>query len=143
MRPRDPLTTHALDTSDAAHQFSTGLTVLKYLDLGVLAIALPVFLATGLPMVGYATVAAAWLVQRAIQTFAAGRAVATGDRRAALSVLAGTMVARIWLLGLSVLAAGLIEREAGVAAGLLAVALFTTFFVTLLIVKPLEEAARR
>jgi uncharacterized membrane protein YfcA len=53
------------------------------------------------------------------------------------------MVARIWLLALSVLAAGLIEREAGVAGGLLAAVLFTTFFVTLLIVKPLEEAARR
>ena len=137
------MTTHALDTSDAAHQSGTGLTVLKYLDLGVLAIALPVFVVAGLPMAAYGIVAVAWLAQRAIQSFAVGRATATGDRRAALSVLAGTMVARIWLLGLSVLAAGLIEREAGVAAGLLAAALFTTFFVTLLIVKPLEEAARR
>ena len=137
------MTTHAIDTSDAAHPHGTGLTVLKYLDLGVLAIALPVFLLADLPMAGYAIVGAAWLAQRAIQSFAAGRAAATGDRRAAISVLAGTMVARIWLLALSVLAAGLIEREAGVAGGLLAAALFTTFFVTLLIVKPLEEAARR
>ena len=43
-----------------------------------------------------------------------------------------------------VLAAGLIEREAGVAGGVCSPSLlFTTFFVTLLIVKPLEEAARR
>jgi len=137
------LTTHALDTSDTAHHSGAGLTVLKHLDLGVLAIALPVFVVAGLPMAAYGIVAFAWLAQRAIQSFAAGRAAATGDRRAALSVLAGTMVARIWLLGLSVLAAGLIEREAGVAAGVLAAVLFTTFFVTLLIVKPLEEAARR
>lgn len=137
------MTTHALDTSDAAHQPGTGLTVLKYLDLGMLAIALVVFIAADLPLAGYGIVAAAWLAQRAIQSFAAGRAAATGDRRAAISVLAGTMVARIWLLGLSVLAAGLIERDAGVAGGVLAAVLFTTFFITLLIVKPLEEAAKR
>jgi hypothetical protein len=137
------LTTHALDTSDAAHQSATGLTVLKNLDLGVLALALPVFLLGGFPIVAYAIIAVAWVAQRVLQNFAAAKAVETGDRRAAIGVIGGTMVARIWLLGLSVLAAGLIEREAGVAAGLLAVALFTTFFVTLLIVKPLEEAARR
>jgi len=137
------LTTHALETANTAPQSGTGLTVLKNLDLGVLAVALPAFVLGGLPIAGYAIVAVAWLAQRAIQNFAQRRAVATGDRRAAISVLAGTMVARIWLLGLSVLAAGLIEREAGVAGGLLAAALFTTFFVTLLIVKPLEEAGRR
>jgi hypothetical protein len=137
------LTTHALDTSDAAQQSGTGLTVLKNLDLGVLVLALPVFLVGGFPMVAYAILAVAWVAQRLLQRFATARAVETGDRRAAIGVIGGMMVARIWLLGLSVLAAGLIEREAGVAAGLLAVALFTTFFVTLLIVKPLEEAARR
>ena len=137
------MTTHALETANTAPQSGTGLTVLKNLDLGVLVVALPVFVFGDLPIAGYAIVAVAWLAQRAIQIFAQRRAVATGDRKAAISVLAGTMVARIWLLGLSVLAAGLIEREAGVAGGLLAAALFTTFFVTLLIVKPLEEAARR
>ena len=94
-------------------------------------------------MVAYAIVAVVWIAQRLLQSFAAARAVETGDRRAAIGVIGGMMVARIWLLGLGVLGAGLIEREAGVAAGLLAVALFTTFFITLLIVKPLEEAARR
>ena len=137
------MTTHALDTSDAAHQSDRGLTVLKNLDLGVLALALPVFLVGGFPMVAYAILAVAWVAQRLLQRFATARAVETGDRRAAIGVIGGVMVARIWLLGLSVLAAGLIEREAGVAAGLLAVALFTTSFVTLLIVKPLEAAARR
>ena len=137
------MTTHALDTSDAAHQPGTGLTVLKNLDFGVLALALPVFVVGGFPMVAYAIVALVWIVQRLLQNFATARAVETGDRRAAIGVIGGMMVARIWLIGLGVLAAGLIEREAGVAAGLLAAVLFTTFFVTLLIVKPLEEAARR
>ncbi len=137
------MTTHALEKTPASSQSGTGLTVLKNLDLGVLALALPVFLLGGFPLVAYAIVAVAWVAQRLLQNFATAKAVETGDRRAAIGVIGGVMVARIWLLGLSVLAAGLIEREAGVAAGLLAVALFTTFFVTLLIVKPLEEAARR
>ena len=59
-----------------------------------------------------------------------------------MGVIAGTMMVRLWLLGLSVLGAGLIEREAGLAAGVLAAILFTTFFTTLLIVKPIEEAMR-
>lgn len=137
------MTTHAIDNSAPSSRPGTGLTVLKNLDFGVLALALPVFLIGGFPMVGYAIVAAVWVAQRWLQSFATARAVETGDRRAAIGVIGGMMVARIWLLGLGVLAAGLIDREAGVAAGLLAVALFTTFFVTLLIVKPLEEAARR
>ena len=137
------MTTHALDTPTPSNQSGTGLTVLKNLDLGVLALALPVFLLGGFPVVAYVIVASAWVAQRVLQNFAAAKAVETGDRRAAIGVIGGVMVARIWLLGLSVLGAGLIEREAGVAAGLLAVALFTTFFVTLLIVKPLEEATRR
>ena len=59
------------------------LTLLRCLDLLVLALALPLFLIAGLPMLGYAAIAAAWLAQRGVNAFATRRAVATGDRRAA------------------------------------------------------------
>ena len=117
-----------------------GLTVLRYLDLGVLVAALPVFVLADLPILGYAATAAAWLTQRGIQVIAGRRAAATGDRRAAIGVLGATMMARLWLVGLSVLAAGLVARETGLAAAVFAAVLFTVFFLTLLIVKPLEEA---
>jgi hypothetical protein len=116
------------------------LRAVRYLDLWVLLAAMPVFLFSGLPLLGYGAVAVAWLAQRGIQALASRRAVATGDRRAAIGVLGGTMVARLWLLGLSVFCAGLVEREAGLAGALLAVVLFTVFFSSLFIVKPLEEA---
>ena len=119
-----------------------GLTVLRYLDLGLLALALPAFAIGGWPLLGYAATAAAWLLQRAIQEFATRRALATGDRRAVMGVIAGTMVGRLWLMGLTVLGAGLVEREAGLAAGVLAAVLFTVFFSTTLVVKPLEGARR-
>ena len=43
------------------------MLALRYIDLVLLALALPVFLAGDLPMLGYAAGAVAWIVQRAIQ----------------------------------------------------------------------------
>ena len=43
------------------------MPVVRYLDLIVLALALPVFVVAGWPMLGYAAGAVAWLAQRAIQ----------------------------------------------------------------------------
>ena len=40
------------------------MIAIRFLDLVLLAVALPVFLVAGLPMLGYAAGAAAWLVQR-------------------------------------------------------------------------------
>ena len=109
----------------------------------MLALALPAFLIAGWPLGGWAAASAAWLLSRWIQSYATKKAVETGDRRAAMGVMAGTMVGRIWLVGLAVLGAGLADREAGLAAGLLAAALFTIFFITTLVVKPIEEARQR
>jgi len=136
------LAAQAVATSEGSGEVGFFLTLLRNLDLLVLALALPLFLIADLRLIGYAGTAAAWLAQRGISAYAARRAAETGDRRAAMGVMAGTMVARLWLMGLSVLAVGLIEREAGLAAALLAAVLFTVSFSTLLIVKPLEEAQR-
>ena len=51
------------------------MIALRYLDIVLLIIALPVFLLGGLPMLGYAAAAAAWLVQRALQVFLNRKAV--------------------------------------------------------------------
>ena len=40
---------------------------LRYLDLGLLALALPIFLATGLPLLGWGAAAFAWIAQRLIR----------------------------------------------------------------------------
>ena len=119
-----------------------GLQILRHLDLAALVVALPVFVVAGLPLLGYAATAVAWLAQRGIQGLANRRAVTSGDRRAAVGILAGSLFGRLWLVCLCVLGAGLIEREAGLAAGILAAVLFTVFFCMLLVVKPFEEARR-
>jgi hypothetical protein len=103
----------------------------KYVDLVVLAAALAVFLLGGLPMLGYAVGAAAWLAQRGIQALASRRAaaeLAAGRRQRAMGTIAATTLGRVWLMALAVLLAGLAEREAGLASALLLAALFTISF---------------
>jgi putative exporter of polyketide antibiotics len=104
--------------------------VLKYADLGLLVLALPVFIVAGWPLLGYAVAAGAWLVQRGIQALATRRvrrSIASGDRRAALGIMGASTLGRVWLLAIAVLIVGLAEREAGLAAALLSVALFTLY----------------
>ena len=95
-----------------------------------------------LPLLGYAATAVAWTFQRWMAATVLRHALESGNRRAVLGALAGGLIGRIWLIGSAVLLAGLVEREAGVAAGVLAVVLFTVYFSTTLMLKPLEEARR-
>jgi hypothetical protein len=100
----------------------------KYVDLVVLAASLAVFLLGGLPMLGFAAGAAAWLAQRGIQVLAGRRAaaeLAAGKRQRAMATVATTTLGRVWLMATAVLLAGLVEREAGLASAILVAVLFT------------------
>jgi hypothetical protein len=114
----------------------------KYVDLLVLAVALAVFAVGGLPMLGYAVGAGAWLAQRAIQLVAARRAaedLAGGNRRRAMGTIAVTTLGRVWLMAAAVLLVGLVEREAGLAAAVLVAVLFTVSLAAQGIVHIFEE----
>ncbi len=104
----------------------------KYVDLLLLAVALAVFLLGGLPMLGYAVGAAAWLAQRGIQMVAAKRSqeeLKAGNRQKAMGIVGATTLARVWLMATAVLLVGLLgEREAGLAAAVLVLVLFTISF---------------
>jgi len=103
----------------------------KHLDLLVLAAALAVFVLGGLPLLGYAAAAAVWLAQRGIQALAARRAateLAAGNRQRAMGTVAATTLGRVWLMATAVLLVGIAEREAGLAAALLLLGLFTISF---------------
>jgi hypothetical protein len=103
----------------------------KYVDLVVLAASLAVFLLGGLPMLGFAAGAGAWLAQRGIQALANRRAaaeLAAGRRQRAMAMIATSALGRVWLMALAVLLVGLAEREAGLAAALLVAVLFTVSF---------------
>jgi|SRR5665811_995621 len=105
----------------------------KHVDLLALGAALAVFVIGGLPMLGYAVAAGAWLVQRGIQVLAGRRMIedlAAGNRQRAMGVVAATTLARVWLMITAALLAGIAEREAGLAAAVLLVALFTLSLVS-------------
>ncbi len=114
----------------------------KYVDLVVLAAALAVFALGGLPMLGFAVGAAAWLAQRGIQALAARRAareLAAGNRQRAMATVAATTLGRVWLMATAVLLAGLAEREAGLASAVLLAVLFTVSFAAQGIAHLFEE----
>jgi hypothetical protein len=113
----------------------------KHVDLLVLAAALAVFLLGGLPLLGYAVAAVAWLAQRGIQVLAGRRTAAeltAGNRQRAMGIVAATTLGRVWLMVTAVLLGGLVEREAGLSAAVLLLVLFTISFAAQGIVHLLE-----
>jgi hypothetical protein len=103
----------------------------KYVDLLALLVALAVFLLGGLPLLGFAAAAAVWLLQRGIQVLAQRRMrqeLAAGNRQKAMGFVAGSTLGRVWLMATAVLLVGIAERESGLAAAILLLALFTISF---------------
>jgi len=103
----------------------------KYVDLIALLVALAVFLLGDLPLLGYAVAAAVWLTQRGVQMLAQRRMkqeLARGNRQKAMGIVAGSTLGRVWLMATAVLLVGIAERESGLAAAILLLALFTISF---------------
>ena len=115
------------------------LRMLRYLDLALLGLALPIFVAAGLPLLGYAGAACGWLVQRGVQALIEKRARESDDPRTVAGLLTGSMIARGWIVAGSIFIVGLSEREAGLSAAILAITLFTFYFTSQMLTKPFEE----
>jgi len=112
---------------------------LRYLDLALLALALPIFIATGLPLLGWGAAAFAWIVQRIIRDLLNKRAAASKDPRTVAGLLTASMIGRAWLIALTIFGAGLAERKAGLSAAVLVIALFTLYFTVNMILRPFER----
>ena len=124
---------HALKASEPMP-----LRMMRYLDLALLALALPIFIAADLPLLGWAGAAGAWLAQRGVQHLIEKRARESDDPRTVASLMTGSMIARGWMVAGTIFAVGLSEREAGLAAAILSIALFTLYFTGLMIARPFE-----
>ena len=100
------------------------------LDLIVLAIAVPVFVAGDFPLLGLAVAGGVWLAQRVVQLVALRRirnADESTTRNKAMGILAATMLGRVWTVALAILLVGLSDRDAGLAAAVLSAALVTAY----------------
>jgi len=120
----------------------------KHVDLLVLAAALAVFALGGFSLLGYAVAAVAWLAQRGIQVLAGRRAgveLSRGNRQRAMGTVAATTLGRVWLMATAVLLVGIAEREAGLAAAVLLLILFTVSFAAqgiAYLLEPEEQGVR-
>jgi len=123
------------------------MTFVRNLDLALLALALPLFLVAGWPILGWATAAVIWGLWRGVGEWADRRAAAAAagsDPRKMAGIAAGSMIGRGWLLGLILLGAGLAAGDdVGLSAALLALALFTVHFTFKLILRPAEPHGPR
>ena len=119
---------------------SDPLVVLRYLDVFLVVLAAPFVILTGLPVLGYVVGAVVWIVQRLVSAQVEGVLRRQPDIRRAVGLGLGASLARAWFVGLSILAVGLIGARAdGAMAAILVLAAFTVYFVTALVIRPLER----
>lgn len=109
------------------------MAVLRYLDVVLVGLAVPVALALGAPATGVVVGAAAWLIQRVLayagQRWIAGQGA---DARFGLNLVDG--FGRIWLLaGAIVLAAVIGGRRDGLTAALLIFCAYSIAFAMRLV----------
>jgi hypothetical protein len=142
--PKSQQITPVSAPSAAAVGMADPLSPYRWLDVVLVVLAAPFVVLMDLPVLGYAVGAVAWIVNRAIGYAVERRAQATGDVRKAVGLNLGALIARSWLVGLTILAVGLAgEREDGLTAAILLLAAFTLYFASSLLLRSLEGKSTR
>ena len=131
------MATHAIKTSDAPF----ALRALRVLDLAVLALALPVFIAAGWPLFAWAGVTAIWIAQRVAQALIERRARSSTNPRTMVGLMSISLMGRIWFMMFAVLAIGLIDRGSGLPAAVLTAVTFQAWFTGFMVSKGMEESS--
>jgi hypothetical protein len=115
------------------------MPVLRNLDLVLLALALAIFLATGLPVLGWVAGAVIWALWRGIGMWSDHRAARATTAKETAGIAVGSMVGRGWLLGLILLGSGLaLGSDVGLSAAVLVLVLFSVHFPSKLMVRDPE-----
>jgi hypothetical protein len=104
-------------------------TLLKFPDLVVLGIALPVFILADWSLVGWAVAAVTWIGSSVLIIYMQVRATQATETRKQVGLVIGGSIARAWIAAAGILIAYLIAGEdAGLACALLMILLFTIYF---------------
>jgi hypothetical protein len=88
------------------------VAVLRYLDVVLVVAAVPAVLALGVPVLGYAIGAGAWLLQRALAEVDKRWVARAAEPRKQLGINLFEAFGRIWLLAGAIVAAGVIGGRA-------------------------------
>ena len=116
---------------------------LRQLDVVLLLLALPVFVAADQPLLGWAATSVAWIAQKALQASLERKAAVTEDPKGFFRLMAGSLIGRSWLLALTIFGVGIADRAAGLAAAVLALAVFTCYLVISLIMRAPQNHSER
>jgi hypothetical protein len=116
---------------------------LRYLDLVLLVLALPVFILGGFPIGGYLAGGGAWIAQRILQVGLAQRARESTDPRTVAGLAIASMILRGWLVALSIFLVGVGDNDAGLAAAVLVISLFTVYFAMQFALRPFDQERPR
>ena len=117
----------------------TSVRVLRNVDAIAFAVALPLFLLADFPILGYLTAAGAWIVQRAINELAVRKAEKADDVRTRVGLLAGSTILRGWVVAGIIVAVGWNNSDAGLAAAILFLLVFTLQFTLMMAMRPFEN----
>lgn len=114
------------------------MIALKFVDVGLVIATAPFVALAGLPGLGYALGATAWIVTRFGTEWLERRA--GDDVRARIGWHVAGMMARVWIVVCAVVAARVAGgRDDGIMAAALVLAAFTVYFATSLLVRQLER----
>jgi hypothetical protein len=130
---------------EAPQPKSVPLTVrlLAHLDIGLLIVALPIFIGAGLPILGWIGGSAAYVLQKAIGVLLNRSASQAEDVTGLLGVMVGGVIARGFLVALSIFGVGMINGDAGASAGFLFLAAFTVYFTMALVLRPMTTQGKQ
>jgi Na+/citrate or Na+/malate symporter len=118
-------------------------SLVRNLDLVLLGVALPVFVAADLPLVAWITAAAVWLAWRGIGEWTDRKAESIGSSNPGrfAGLVTGSLIGRGWMLAIALFLVGtLTDNRTGLAATVLCIVLFTSFFVVRLASRPTHQA---
>lgn len=120
------------------------LALMRWLDVALLVVTVPVLLLAGTPVLGTLVGAALWILQRLASHLLERKARQTQDAKRYTGIMLGTTLARAWLVGLTILTVGLAgAREDGLTAAIIVLSAFTVYFALSLILRPLERSSAR
>lgn len=116
------------------------MTALRYIDLVLLWLTVPLLLVLGAPELGVLVGAVVWTLQRFV-ALAVDRKAATRETvRQAIGLNMATMFVRMWLVVSAVVAVGAGgSREDGVAASAVLLVAFTISFIATLLHRSLSR----
>ena len=114
------------------------MNALRFVDIGLVIATAPFVALAGLPALGYALGAIAWILTRVGADWLEARA--GDDPRARVGWHVAGMMARVWIVMCAIVAARVAGgRDDGIMAAVLVLAAFTVYFAISLLVRQLER----